>query len=272
MRSHSDKSHENKSQSTISALRHREGVSEISKKVNSPTFNGVGSPRSPFQLLDNRPEAVAQRKFQEMANNRIVQKKPTGAKTEYVDSAPKGAQVFGMRVANHVIQDGIDNEKFVVAERIQEVEASPPFKIQDKKTSEHEFTATKEDEVRVDSHLISSAAIDQSLLLENNAYYDYTVHQNFVYKKIDEDSGPVVVPHSGFEIKHRLFNKGIDDSEWTHVVTKIPKAVEVNGAGSEAGKGSAYSHFTTLDKKHLYVGKSHVALEKEPKKPFGEEL
>lgn len=52
MNTHADKTQENKSQSVANAVSHRQSSSE-----------------STFQFVDNRPEAVAQRKLQELANN-----------------------------------------------------------------------------------------------------------------------------------------------------------------------------------------------------------
>ena len=52
MNTHADKSQENKSQSVANDVSQKQSGSE-----------------STFQFVDNRPEAVAQRKLQEMANN-----------------------------------------------------------------------------------------------------------------------------------------------------------------------------------------------------------
>lgn len=52
MNTHADKTQENKSQSVANAVSHRQSTSESS-----------------FHFEDNRPEAIAQRKLQEMANN-----------------------------------------------------------------------------------------------------------------------------------------------------------------------------------------------------------
>ena len=54
MNAHADKTQENKSQSSSSA------VSQMSS-----------SSESTFQFIDNRPETVAQRKIQEMVNNSL---------------------------------------------------------------------------------------------------------------------------------------------------------------------------------------------------------
>lgn len=62
MNTHADKTHENKNQAVANAVSQKKSSSE-----------------STFQFVDNRPEAVAQRKLQEMANNStrldIIQKK-----------------------------------------------------------------------------------------------------------------------------------------------------------------------------------------------------
>lgn len=52
MNTHADRTQENKSQSDANAVSHKQSSSE-----------------STFQFVDNRPEAIAQRKLQEMANN-----------------------------------------------------------------------------------------------------------------------------------------------------------------------------------------------------------
>lgn len=52
MNTHADKTQENKSQSVARAVKHKQSRSESS-----------------YQFIDNRPEAIAQRKLQEMANN-----------------------------------------------------------------------------------------------------------------------------------------------------------------------------------------------------------
>ena len=52
MNTHADKTQENKSQSVANAANQQQSDGE-----------------STFQFVDNRPEAVAQRKLQEMANN-----------------------------------------------------------------------------------------------------------------------------------------------------------------------------------------------------------
>ncbi len=56
MNTHADKTQENKSQSVANELSQKQGSGE-----------------STFQFVDNRPEAVAQRKLQEMANNHSAQ-------------------------------------------------------------------------------------------------------------------------------------------------------------------------------------------------------
>ncbi|MEM9276790.1 MAG: hypothetical protein AAGA80_28205, partial [Cyanobacteria bacterium P01_F01_bin.143] len=52
MNTHADKTQENKSQSVANAISQKKGSGE-----------------STFKFVDNRPEAIAQRKLQEMANN-----------------------------------------------------------------------------------------------------------------------------------------------------------------------------------------------------------
>jgi hypothetical protein len=245
---------------------------------------------SAAQFVNNRPEALQMRKLQEMMNEsarvrelkaiqnglsnslRVTQFKPIGAETKYLDSPPKQADVFGMRVANVINQDGDEDQKYVVAERIAEVGRDGPFAIEEKKTSEHEFSKVEADEVRVDFHLLSGGAIKTSELSDNHRYYDYTVQQNFVYKENGrDDSSAVVVPNSGFEIKHRLLHLETDGS-WVHVTTKVPKTVDVKGRQSAAGTGIAYSNFTALNKSKLWAGRSHVDMNKEPKKNFADEI
>ena len=77
MNTHADKSQENKSQSVANA---------VSQKSSSG--------ESTFQFLDNRPEAVAQRKLQEMANNSI-QAMQLKAFQEMVNNSSRAVQFHG---------------------------------------------------------------------------------------------------------------------------------------------------------------------------------
>ncbi|HSS78375.1 MAG TPA: hypothetical protein VLV54_16725 [Thermoanaerobaculia bacterium] len=165
-----------------------------------------------------------------------------------------------MQVANMVVDDGDNTKDYEVAERIAAVKCDDAFDIKEGKTSEHEFSASEPDEVRSDMHVISKAAINMGVLkkADEEKHFDYTVDQNFVYKKKGAAVATAeVVPSSGFQIRHRLFNVLGD---WFHVVIKVPKEVTVQGKKAGAGRGGAYSNFRSLTDDSILEGK-HLSAE-----------
>lgn len=88
MNTHIDKNQENKSQSVANEHSQKQGSSE-----------------STFQFVDNRPEAVEQRKLQEMANNspQVMQLK---AFQDMANNSPQARQIAQMQamVDNHSAQ------------------------------------------------------------------------------------------------------------------------------------------------------------------------
>jgi hypothetical protein len=96
MNTHADKTQEKKSQSVVNAVSQKQSGAE-----------------STFQFVDNRPEAVAQRKLQEMANN-STQVKQLKALQEMANNSPQVQQKPQMQFkADTKSSSSRNNEKVV---------------------------------------------------------------------------------------------------------------------------------------------------------------
>ncbi|SFB33402.1 eCIS core domain-containing protein [Algoriphagus aquimarinus] len=90
MHTHADKTQENKSQSDANVVYHRQSSAE-----------------STFQFVDNRPEAVAQRKLQEMANNSPQAKRATQLQTMADNHSAKQQQPIQKKENNTGLPDNL---------------------------------------------------------------------------------------------------------------------------------------------------------------------
>ena len=97
MNTHTDKTQENKSQAVVSAVSQKQSGAE-----------------STFQFVDNRPEAVAQRKLQEMANN-SPQVSQLIAFQEIAYNTPQGKRAAQLQQVDQgsVIQRAVSEERIV---------------------------------------------------------------------------------------------------------------------------------------------------------------
>ena len=102
MNSHSDKSQENNSQSVANQVSQKKSGSETA-----------------FQFVDNRPEAIAQRKLQEMANN-SPQVKQLQAIQTMADNSPQAKKAAQLQdIANNYPAPTIQKKEIEEEELLQ---------------------------------------------------------------------------------------------------------------------------------------------------------
>jgi hypothetical protein len=188
MNTHADKTQENKSQS-----------------VSNETSQKQGGGESTFQFVDNRPEAVAQRKLQEMANN-SPQVKQLMAFQDMANNSPQAKKTVQLQAM-------ADNHSAQQQQPIQKKENNTGLP-DNLKTGMENLSGMSLDDVKVHSNS------DKPAQLQAHAYAQGTdIHLGPGQEKhLPHELGHVVQQKQG-RVKATMQMKGkvnvnVNDDEW----------------------------------------------------------